>query len=541
MEQIKLTSVIMSVLATLSIIPLAQKPVMAQAQVSGASVHFIPDPISGDYFIQTISGSVSIPTGSFNGLSVQPIRADLLPFPTPPSTIAPGPSNSNINGEPTFVLLLNPGGINPVSPTPITLNQQAAELLSNASNISEIVSIIRANSNFLRNPSTQQAVATGSTMLLSPDGLIQTASAEISLPMGLLFLGFNDNENTGGCDSVSGCLMVKPFVDNFTDPNTFIERIMIQELRIDPGPVGLANEPFDLATTAASVLNGQTNLSNIVSIIRAVSDANGVASPQLQARAMGAITVQNTDGTTISVSGEIALPAGLYFATADPNEPNVILPFNCVQAGGLGCMSIIPEYALLDVGGEDFVNVTLLTINPGEVKPGDPTLPLTGFIPEKDLNATAAFKIYENAGDITQLSDLVSIIRAGAGANGLTPANRPTARASGSATIVLPNGATQSVNAEMSLSNSLYFEGSSTADPFGVGYCNSSACLVIDPSINIDTNDVNQSRIDELVIDPGQVSAEPGWNFDAAAGYALSVAVTLSEQVSIIRAGGGLE
>lgn len=530
MKQIKLTSLIMSILATMTTLPLAQKVVMAQATVSGASVHFIPDPLNpSNNFIQTISGSISIPTGSFIG----------------PTTILPliNISGSNINGNPTFDLLINPGGINLSTPIPVTLNQAAAQQLNLAANISDRVSIIRANANFLQNPSTDQAIASGATTLSSPNGLIQTASAEVSLPIGLLFLGFDDGSNTGSCNGVSGCIKITPFIDNFTmgDPST---PPVIKELTIDPGPVGLVGgAPFDLATTAASLIEGETNLSNIVSLIRAVSDANGVASPQIQARAMGAITVQNSDGTTISVSGEIALPAGLYFATGDPLN-GAILPIDCVQSGGLGCMSVIPEYELLNVGGLDFVNVDHLTVNPGQVQPGDPSsLPLTGLNPAStDLNASAAFKVYERAGDITKLSDLVSVIRAGAGANGLTPGDRPTARASGSATIVLPNGATQSMNGEMNLSNSLYFQGGtapsgSTVD--SLGYCTTSSCLVVNPDIAIDTINVNNSVMNELVVDPGVASVNAGWNFDAAAGYALTVAGTLEEQVSIIRAGAG--
>lgn len=527
-----LKSIITLSLTTLSLIPLAPKMAMAQAVVSGASVHFIPDPVSGNDFIQTISGSVSIPTGSFIGpTSIQPLV---------------NTSFSNINGNPTFDLLINPGGIDLTNPTSVTLNQQAAELLNaSVGNISDVVSIIRANSNFLRNPSTAQAVATGSTTLSSPDGLIQTASAEYSLPIGLLFLGFDDGFNTGNCNGVSGCIKITPFIDNLTPGNTSTPPV-IQELTVDPGPVGLVNTPFDLATTAASILNGETNLSNIVSIIRAVSDANGVASPQVQARIAGAFTVQNQDGTTISTSGEIALPAGLYFATGDPGA-GANVAFDCVQAGGLGCFSIIPELEQLAVGGLDFLNMTLLTINPGEVQPGDPSVGLNpGALnpASTDLNASAAFKIYGNAGNINELSDLVSIIRAGAGANSLTPESRPGARASGSSSIVLPNGATQSVNGEMTSSGSRYFQGGTP--PAGtnidfLGYCNSSACLIIDPTITIDTANVNLSTIDELIIDPGIASTDAGWNFDAAAGYALSVAGTLQEQVSIIRAGGGLE
>ncbi len=547
-------SVLISTLATLSIIPLVPKAVMAQAQVSGASVHFIPDPISSNDFIQTISGSVSIPTGSFIGpTTIQPIQADSLPFPTqpPPNDIAPGPSLSNINGTPTFVLLINPGGIDLTTPTAVSLNQQAAaELEANIGNISNIVSILRANSNFLSNPSTEQAVAAGSTTLVSPDGLIQTASVEYSLPIGLLFLGFDDNENTGNCNGVSGCIIIKPYIDDLTfiDPFAPPNIPVIQELTIDPGPVGLVNEPFDLATSAASILNGETRLSNIVSIIRAVSDANGVATPQVQAKVSGAMTIENIDGTTVSLSGEIALPAGLYFATGDPLA-GANIGLDCVQAGLLGCVSILPELEYLSVGSIDFINATLLTINPGEVQPGDPSGALNpGALnpASTDLNASAAFKIYENAGDINELSDLVSIVRAGAGggANGLSPDTRPGARASGSATIVLPNGATMSVNGETSSSSSRYFQGGTP--PVGsviesLGYCDSSACLIITPTITIDITDVNESTIEELTIDPGIPSADAGWDFDAAAGYALSVAGTLSEQVSIIRAGGGLE
>ena len=312
----------------------------------------------------------------------------------------------------------------------------------------------------------------------------------------------------------------------------------IDQLIIDPGPVNIFFPAYDLNSAAASVLSAAdptTQLSDIVSIIRAVKGDNGPFSTQAQARAMGMVMITTPNGSTQSVSGEITLPAGLYF-DGSFNPANVDCPAS-------SCLSVNPDIQWNDVTGvgaqANSAFIQDLRINPGEIQPGDPAFPTGLFLPSSfDVNAAAADILYryieQDLLTDDQLANIVSVIRGGAGVNGLTPANRPTARASGSATISVPNGSTQTVTADLTLPNSKYFDLNFSFNP---------GSFTVTPSFeNVPANasdDPNLVVIDELVIDPG-IASDPafvrGWDFEAAVADALNKADSLEEQVSIIRA-----
>jgi hypothetical protein len=107
--------------------------------------------------------------------------------------------------------------------------------------------------------------------------------------------------------------------------------------------------------------------------------------------------------------------------------------------------------------------------------------------------------------------------------------------ASGSSTIVLMNGASQSVGAEISLPAGTYFTGTA-----GNGE------VTVTPTL-AGTLDTNTNSFDTLVVDPGLpdslANLAPGASttFTAAAAAQLDAAATLEEIVSIIRAGAGVD
>ncbi|BAQ66535.1 hypothetical protein GM3709_3300 [Geminocystis sp. NIES-3709] len=518
------------------------KSVMAQATATGAIVEF--NPVTG--YTQSVSGEITLPTGAFNG----------------PLNITPVVSGSASPLDPIIpFLIINPGGID-FSIPPTTLNAQAAEILLNAFDLSDIVSILRANTNFLSNGTANQAIATGQTTLLYPDGSTQSVSGEISLPTGLYYEGASSPQDGGGndidptCGIGSGCLVIGTVFDEAQDVlanPTGVPRI--KELIIDPGVPNIAGSGYDFNAAAAFKLTAipLADLSDIVSVIRAGSGINGPFSTQLQARAMGMVMVGTPDGTTLSVSGEITLPAGLYFdGTLFDIPGGGVANVDNDYCPGSSCLAVLPDIRWRDSLDSNSAFINQLTINPGFVSPGDPAN-LTGlFSPSSfDFNAAVAGKLYEyiEQDQLTQdqLANIVSVIRAGAGSRGLSPENRPIARASGSATIVLPNGSTQSVSAELSLPTSLYFLG---ADPANIqdtdastGCTNGTACFLLTPSFEpIDPLNPNLVTISQLSIDPGSPndpSTIRGWDFDAAAADALTKATTLEAQVSIIRAGAG--
>lgn len=526
----KYKTIILSVLSTITMISGMGKSAMAQATASGAVVQFNPD--TG--YIQSVSGEISLPTGAFNSAN--------------PLVIAP---ILNITPDPTLAiipyLIIDPGGID-FNVVPTTLNAQIAQILGSLSvvgDLSDIVSILRANPNILSNGTSDQAVATGQSTLTYPDGSMQSVAGEISLPTGLYYEGVDNNVVTSlgytGCTGgpPSGCLLITSVFDTITGT---VDSPFIRELIIDPGPANIVGTSYDLNATAALKLTSATNLSDIVSIIRATSGANGPFSTQLQARAMGMVMIDTPDDTTQSVSGEVTLPAGLYF-----DDPELLSSY----CPGSSCLTVLPDIQWTDPLDANSAFINQLTINPGFVNPGDPINQVGLFSPSSfDVNAAVALKLYEyveqDAITNDQLSNIVSVIRAGAGSNGLSPLNRPTARASGSATIVLPNGATQSTSGELNLPNSLFFTG---ADPANIQEFNASfgcssgqACFVLTPTIITDPNDPNTRIISSLAIDPGSPNNPTtirGWDFDAAAAYALTQADELQEQVSIIRAGAG--
>ncbi|MEH2284737.1 MAG: hypothetical protein V7K90_26015 [Nostoc sp.] len=137
------------------------------------------------------------------------------------------------------------------------------------------------------------------------------------------------------------------------------------------------------------------NLSNKLSIILRgsiclfglVSVGNFLAAPAnaQQATARGAVSLIRPSGTFLSVSGEVILPSGSYFD------------------GGL---KITPTYGGI-IGGND-ETITSLTITPGVIKTTTVSSP-NSFID------TAANLLNSGA----SIEDMTTIIRAGAGNNGL--------------------------------------------------------------------------------------------------------------------------
>ncbi|BAQ66532.1 hypothetical protein [Geminocystis sp. NIES-3709] len=116
--------------------------------------------------------------------------------------------------------------------------------------------------------------------------------------------------------------------------------------------------------------------------------------------------------------------------------------------------------------------------------------------------------------------------------------------ASGSSTIVLMNGASQSVGAEISIPSGLTFLGTA-----GNGEVTVTPTLGVPGDGTADTGlAINEQEITTLVVDPGLpdasiLSATPT-TFTAAAAAALVAATTaadLQAQVSIIRAGAGVD
>lgn len=117
--------------------------------------------------------------------------------------------------------------------------------------------------------------------------------------------------------------------------------------------------------------------------------------------------------------------------------------------------------------------------------------------------------------------------------------------ASGSSTIVLMNGASQSVGAEISLPAGTYFTGATTglAAPGSVVV----SPILTDAALGLA---VNEQSFVELNVDPGLpdslTNLTPGFSasFTAAAAAALDAAVAAADlpaQVSIIRAGAGVD
>lgn len=106
--------------------------------------------------------------------------------------------------------------------------------------------------------------------------------------------------------------------------------------------------------------------------------------------------------------------------------------------------------------------------------------------------------------------------------------------ASGSSTIVLMNGASQSVGAEISIPAGVTFDGA-----------NATGDVTVTPTLNGDL-DVNAVSFTDLNVNPGlpdtTVLAATPTTFTAAAAAALVAATgDLQAEVSIIRAGAGVD
>jgi hypothetical protein len=345
-----------------------------------------------------------------------------------------------------------------------------------------------------------QSTATGSVVISLPNGTVQSASGQISLPSGYHYLG----------DS-NGNFIVTPTIQQpvpgWTDPADEVANLQrITGLNINAGSIGTVAD-FEVAAADSLLKAGDGSpqaLSNIVSIIRAYNPEGRFSSNTVQATAMGNTTVIAPNGTTYSVSGEVTLPSGLYY----------------LMNGTEGALDVTPGIQRRDDTNPDTVFVGRLTIDAGEVK-----APLVGGIPA-DFNSVATYwlRFYESGSQ--DLSWAVSIIRAGEESGLMVGRNRPQARAMGSTTVSLTNGATMSVSSEVTL-------------PSGMYYGDGGAQLVVDPTYN-GQQGTNELLIRTLSINPGAIS-DPStrWDFNAAAASALTSAPSLSDQVSIIRAGSG--
>jgi hypothetical protein len=105
---------------------------------------------------------------------------------------------------------------------------------------------------------------------------------------------------------------------------------------------------------------------------------------------------------------------------------------------------------------------------------------------------------------------------------------------SGSSAIVLMNGASQSVGAELSSASGTYFTGA-----------NATGDVTVTPTLTGDLSD-NTAIFTDLNVNAGlpdstaSLATATPTTFTAAAAAALVGAATLEEQVSIIRAGAGV-
>ena len=105
--------------------------------------------------------------------------------------------------------------------------------------------------------------------------------------------------------------------------------------------------------------------------------------------------------------------------------------------------------------------------------------------------------------------------------------------ASGSSTIVLMNGASQSIGAELHLSSGVTFAGA-----------NGTGDIQVTPTLSAPL-DTNTNQMLNLNVNPGladtAISPNTPGIFSAVAASALDAATTLEAQVSIIRAGAGVD
>lgn len=123
---------------------------------------------------------------------------------------------------------------------------------------------------------------------------------------------------------------------------------------------------------------------------------------------------------------------------------------------------------------------------------------------------------------------LLALSVAGLGSLIANPASAQQVYASGSATIVLMNGASQSIGTEIGA-------------PSGAIFNNAAAAVDVTPVLS-GSLDVNTTMFTTLTVDPGDTTNAPaGTSFTAAAATVLGAAGPLDEVVSIIRAGAGVD
>lgn len=507
---------------------------VSQARASG-SASFFND--NGGY-IQTVSGEVVLPAGFY-------YQGADFPAPDPNCVAGSGclvissslgtipNSSGNLSVE---RLLINPGApIEPVAPY-YNFVGAAATRLRDATTLEEQVSIIRAGLPLLNSTSlSSQASATGSSTLVAPEGFSQTVSGEIALANSLYYVGVSDPNCGVG---TNGCLLISPFLDLV--PGT-TEAVRILDLTVDPGT---PSNPFsyfpDFNAAAANVLTGLVDLADQVSVIRAGTSGGSPNSPKIQARASGSVTISTPNGSSQSVSGEVSLPPGLYF------------DFNAnANCGSGSCLTILPDVqwnlgmGVLETDPEapNTAFIQNLVIDPGFVTPANPLLVGPSELLPLDFNAAAAYVLYQAIDNGQPLANIVSLIRAGASSGTLTSPDAAQARASGAATLMLPNGATQSVSSDLAIAPGQYFQGSADAA------CTSGqACLVMFPAFNNlydgdPLSDPNLTSIAAFTLDPGGPEVTlPLWTFDAAAAYAISQPTnTVADNVSLIRAATGAQ
>lgn len=494
---------------------------------------------SNGTFIQTITEELTLQAGYFAGPLIVEQSPGTLGTPnanTYPISVAPEATGLISS------LVISPGYVPPdfgaVAATPNTLNAAVAAKLREATDLDTQVSILRASQYLLNNVGTNQSSATATTTITSitgtTTGFTQSFSGQILLPNNLYFLGpdvetYTINPVTGEtgpgglgvCSPGQGCLFVAPI---FSDFSAFSDGIpSVEQLAFDAGPVAVINPALNLNAEAAVLLaatNTVTALSDVVSLIRAGSGADGPAANSIQGGVSGSATITTPDGGVQSVSASVALPPGLYFNHEQDGACRNPSP------SGSACLAVIPTIVQGTVNNFelDSVAVNQLDLFPGLPLPGDP---LGGAaVTVYDFNAQVALKVYE-ATDAGDLSNLVSLIRAGSG--GATATNQAQAVASGAVSTVFTTGAVQSVSGEISLPLSQFFDGSSA--------CNTgtSQCLRVTPAYP-----ANDGTIASLTIDAGPGNTTiPLWTFGAATAYAINQQTTLSDVVSVIRAAAG--
>lgn len=135
-----------------------------------------------------------------------------------------------------------------------------------------------------------------------------------------------------------------------------------------------------------------------ICLLGLVGSASFLAAPASAepAAARGAVTIVRPSGSSLSVSGEMTLPTGMYFG---PSGTNATLSIGLGASASLGVLG----------AGTNAEAVTQLTLNAGT-----PTERTNVSSENPFLNAAAA-----KLTNATAIEDQAAIIRAGAGINGL--------------------------------------------------------------------------------------------------------------------------